>query len=349
MRAALRATLLQAGLAAAGGGSIWAQTVYRAPQSWLTVLLAVLTLATTGLALALWVATVFNALAARPVHRRLVTFGYRACALAVLGFGLWGGFLFANGWLDPSPPVVRPARIAGIAAAGTELGRIAPFTWATVPSWRNAGGPERVLLRGDERWRLWGGQPVVLLVRRGFFGFPWIAAIEPDVDRQGREILAIVPEAAAVWRDLVVFNLRIGRLDEARRAASEYVTRFPGDPEFPVHVADILTARNRFPDVVALLTPVAATHQHAGAFMLLGHALGMQGQRAPGLSYLERAREMDPDNWWPHYALGWVHSAHGDTAGAVRAFDRARQLRPGLVDVEQQLARLRRSPNGRLR
>jgi hypothetical protein len=50
---------------------------------------------------------------------------------------------------------------------------------------------------------------------------------------------------------------------------------------------------------------------------------------------------MQPRNWWPHYALGWVYAAHGDAANAVLSFERAVQLRPGLYDVERELRRLR--------
>lgn len=343
MIAALRATLVHWALAALGCWSVWAQYVYRTPQPYLTVLLAVLTLATTTLTLALWLAELYNAIGARPRHRRLVAFGYHACALTILAFTFWGLFLFSNGKFDLSDPVAQATQIVEIAAGETELGLTIPFTWATFPSWRAAGRQERLVVRVDERWRLWGGQHVVLLLRRGFFGVTWISAIEPDFERQSREILKIVPEAAEVWKELAAFNLRIARFDEARRATSEYVARFPHDAAFPVHVANLLTSRDRFADVVTLLTPVAARHEHAGAYMLLGYALGMQGHRAKGLSYLERAREMEPDNWWAYYALGWVYGAHGDTASSVRSFQRALQLRPGLPDVEEQLERLRQS------
>jgi tetratricopeptide (TPR) repeat protein len=283
----------------------------------------------------------FQAVGAATRHRRLVAAGHRACALVILGFTFWGLFLFVNGRFDLSDPVPRATQLLEIAAGETAVGVTVPFTWMTLRSWDNPAREERLLLRGDERWRLWGGQPVVVLVRQGFFGTPWVSAVEPDFDKQSREILALVPEAAGVWQELTLFNLRIHRFDEARRVAGEYVTRFPGDRAFPVYVARILTSRDRFPDVAALLAPVAARHEDADVYMLLGYALGMQGRRADGLRYLQRARQMQPDNWWPHYALGWVYGAHGDTANAVLSFERALQLRPGLPDVETQLPRLR--------
>jgi Flp pilus assembly protein TadD len=341
MIAAVRSVFGQFVLSVLGVWSVWAQVFYRAPQPFLTVLLAGITLATTALALVLWLASAYRAIGRRARPRGLVELGYRGCGLAIVVLAVWGLFLFGNGKLDGSDPIPHATRIVEVAAGETDLGVTVPFTWATLHSWQTPGRQERLLLRWDERTRVWVGQPVVVLVRRGFFGLPWVSAIEPDVARQSRELLKVVPEAAQVWRDLARFYVRVGRLEDARQTASEYVTRFPDDPEFPVQIAGVLAARSRFADVVALLTPVASGHQHVGAYMYLGYALGMQGRRSDGLPYLERARELEPDNWWPHYALGWVQGAHGDAAGAVRSFERALRLRPGLPDAERELHRLR--------
>jgi len=301
----------------------------------------VVTAAASALTVFVWLAEVYRLMEARARPRRLVVIGHRVCALTILGFTGWGLFLFSNGKFGLSDPVVHATEIVEVAAGETDLGLIVPFTWAVLRSWQDPARQERMLLRWDERSRLWAGQPVVVLARRGFFGVTWISAVEPDVERQSRDVLQVVPDAVEVWKERARFNLRIGRFDEARAAADEYVARFPRDPEFPVYVASVLITRERFADVVVLLQPVAERHAHAGALMYLGYALGRQGRRAEGLASLERARVLEPDNWWPYYGLGWVQAAHGDTVGAVQSFERALQLRPGLQDVERELRRLR--------
>jgi hypothetical protein len=348
MIALVRASFVHSALLALGCWSLWAQAVYRAPQSFLTVALAALTIAVTGLSLAVWLAGAVQMMGAgRP--RRLVRIGRVTCAVLVGALALWGLFLFGNGWLDRSDPVARPTHILGIAGGETATGVTVPMTWMTLRSWGDPTREERVLVQWQERPRLWGGQPVVVLLRPGFFGVPWISAIEPDFETQSREVFKLVPEASGVWKELALFNVRINRLDEARRVAGEYFARFPQSPEFPVQIARILAGRDRFADVTALLAPVAVRHEDVDVYMLLGYALGMQGRRDEGLRYLERARTMQPDHWWPHYALGWVHGTHGDTASAVLSFERALQLRPGLRDAEAQLARLRPHVAGRPR
>ena len=341
MIAALRSAAVHLALAGLGGWALWAQFFYRPPQTFLPLFLAVLTLACTGLTVALWVFEVVRELGAEVHHQRLVTWSDRTCAVAIIGLGLWSLFLLANGKFDRSEPTPRATHIVAIAAEESTLGTTVPFTWVVLRGWQTPARDVRLLVRPDERWRLWGGQPVIVLVRRGFFGLSWVSAIEPDAERQSREVLKAVPEAAEVWKQLVMFHVRLGRFEDARRAASEYAAHFPDDPEFPVQVASILISRDRFADVTALLGPVAEKHQHAAVFMYLGYALGMQGRGPAGVEYLQRARELEPDNWWPHYGLGWVLAARGDMAGAVRSFERALDLRPGLADVEQELRRIR--------
>jgi Flp pilus assembly protein TadD len=63
-----------------------------------------------------------------------------------------------------------------------------------------------------------------------------------------------------------------------------------------VGIAQLLTSRDRFADVVTVLADVAPRRDDAEVYMLLGYSLGMQGRRAEGLALLERARDMQPTN-----------------------------------------------------
>ena len=242
MIAQIRSGFCYLALAVLGAWSVWAQFFYRTSQPYLTVLLAVLTLVATGVMLALGFVRIYRALQRKP-PKRLVRFGYRACGFVVVAFTLWGAFLFANGRLDRSDPVAHATEIVGIAGGETGLS-ILPFTWMELRPWKDPKRPERLLVRGDERARFFNGQPVVVLVRRGYFGVAWVSAVEPDVARQSREILKVAPRASQVYKDLVRFYVRIGRMEDARRTAGEYTAQFPDDREFPVQAATLLSARD---------------------------------------------------------------------------------------------------------
>lgn len=341
LRRFVRLTVVDLALAGIAAWSVWAQLVYRAPSRYVTVLLAAFASVAIGLAVAFWLHALVRG--TRPRERMLtpIGLGYRLCALLILGSGFHGLFLLSNGTFDLSEPTHHPSQIVRIGLDETELGLRVPFVWADVRSWRHPGQLERILVRPEERERLWGGQSVVVSVRAGFHGVPWVSRIESDVEKQSREILAVAPDAAQIRKDLADFYVRLGRYTEAAVTTREYARRFPEDRHFPVRVAKLLTSRDRFAEVVMVLEDVAPHREDADVYMLLGHALAAQGRRPEGIGHLERARAMQPRNWWPYYALGWAYSRGGESARAMAAFQRALELRPGLPDVERELQRLR--------
>ncbi len=337
----VRLTVVHLALIALGCWSVWAQLLYRTPSRYVTVVLAAIATASTGLTLAFWLHAMFKGVGATDKQLTPVAIGQKLCALAALGFCFYGLFLFTNGRFDPADPVHYATQIVSIGMDETELGVRVPFVWADIRSWRRPGEVERLLLRPDERERLWGGQMVMVSVRPGFYGVPWVSRIESDVELRSREVLAVLPDAGQIRKDLAEFYVRLGRFTEAAVTTREYAQRFPEDRKFAVRIAKVFTSRDRFADVVTVLADVAPRHEDADVYMLLGYSLGMQGQRAEGLALLERARAMQPRSWWLYYALGWVYGGSGDYARAVASFQKAVQLRPGLYDAERELQRLR--------
>jgi tetratricopeptide (TPR) repeat protein len=337
----LRLTAVHLALGALGCWAIWAQIAYRTPNRYVSVLLAGVAVAMTGLSLAFWLHAMFRGIGAPQKKLTLTAVGHRLCALVILGLACYGLFLFSNGRFDLADPAHYATEIVSIGLDETEVGIRVPFVWADVRSWRRPGELERILVRPDERERLWSGQAVVVSVRPGFHGVPWVSRIEGDVEKRSREVLALAPDAGQVRKDLAEFYAQLGRFTEAAMTTREYARRFPDDRAFPVRIATLLTSRERFADVVTVLDDVAPRREDADVYMLLGHALAMQGRRPEGLVLLERARGMQPRNWWPHYALGWAYGGAGDYARAVASFQKAIELRPGLNDAERELQRLR--------
>ncbi len=336
-----RVTLVDLALGGLAVWAVWAQLAYRAPSRYVTVLLAGIAASCAGLMLAFWLQAVIRGGGGRDKLLSPIGIGYRLCALVILGSCFYGLFLLSNGTFDLSDPSHHRTEIVRIGLDETEIGIRVPFVWADVRSWRRPGELERILVRPEERERLWGGQAVVVTVRSGFHGVPWISRIEGDVEKQSREILAVAPDAAQIRKDLAEFYVRLGRFTEAAITTREYARRFPEDRDFSVRIARMLTTRARPADVVTVLADIAPRREDADVYMLLGHALAQQGRRPEGVAHLERARAMQPKNWWPHYALGWAYAGAGEHARAVAAFQKALELRPGLADAERELQRLR--------
>jgi tetratricopeptide (TPR) repeat protein len=337
----LRLTVVYLTLGALGCWSVWAQLTYRTPSRYVAVMLAGLAAVGTGLTLAFWLYAMFHGVGAAARRLTLVAVGRWVCALVVLGFTFYGLFLFTNGRFDVADPAHYPTEVVSIGLDETELGVTVPFVWAGVRSWRRPGEIERILLRPDERERLWGGQAVVVTVRPGFYNVAWVSRIDADVEKRSREVLAELPEASQIRKDLAEFYVRLGRYTEAAITTREYARRFPDDRAFPIRIAKLLTTRERFADVVTVLADVAPAREDADVYTMLGYSLGMQGRQAEGVPLLERARALQPRNWWPHYALGRVYGGGGDYARAVASFQKALELRPGLYDAEREIQRLR--------
>jgi hypothetical protein len=62
---------------------------------------------------------------------------------------------------------------------------------AELRSWQDGRSSQRVLLYWSEQ-DLWGGQPVLVTFRAGFFNQPWIVSIEPDDGRRLRAVLKVM-------------------------------------------------------------------------------------------------------------------------------------------------------------
>jgi hypothetical protein len=337
----LRVSGVHLALVALGSWSVWAQLVYRTPSRYVVLLLAVTTALSTASTLAFWLHAMFRGVGATDRQLSGAAVGQKICAFVVLGFCFYGLFLFTNGKFDVADPTHHRTRIVAMGMDATELGMGVPFAWADLQSWRHPGDIERIVLRPSERQRLWGGQAVVVAVRPGFYGRRWVSRIEPDLESRSEAILARFPDAGQIRKELAEFHMRLGRFADAAATTREYTRRFPRDKKFPIHMAKLLTSRDRFADVITVLGDVAPRHEDVEVYMLLGYSLGMHGQQAKGIPLLERARAMQPRNWWPHYALGWVYSATGDHRRAVASLERALELRPGLYDVERALDGMR--------
>ena len=265
----------------------------------------------------------------------------RASAVVVLVFFGYGWFLFANAALSRSLPHHEAAEEVAISGGETEFWGVLPYAWADLRFQGASGRQQRVLLPPHERRSLWGGEPVVVQLRRGYFNVVWVMNINPDVERQSQAVLRFTPNAAVALYFLTHSYLSRMRWEEARATAIMYFDQYPDNMDVGRHVGDILDAAERFPDVVAVLERVR--HPDYDVSVLLGRALAKVNRAAEGITVLERAIRLQPDEPDAYRELGLIHLAAGDTARAVRMFEKVLQVQPRSPDVQARLHQLRQA------
>jgi len=257
-------------------------------------------------------------------------------------FVYYSVFLYANGKLDRSIPVDRPAQILEVMGEEIDLGRLVPYTWAELRLRDDPGRPIRLFLVGMEERSLWGGDVVILQERRGFFGLPWVSRIERDEEHYAREALRLMPTAASAWKRLVGLHFEHQRWPEANAAAWEYLKVYPNDYEFALYSGQELLASRHYAEGIPFLEHAIERKPTYEALQLLGWALSYSRNNPRAAQVLESSIALDPNDFEAYYHLGYVYGGLGRYADAIAMFEKVLERRPGMPEAEAEIARLRR-------
>jgi len=258
-------------------------------------------------------------------------------------FVYYSVFLYANGKLDRSIPVDRPAQILEVMGEEIDLGWVVPYTWAELRLRDEPGRPIRVFLVGREERSLWGGDAVILQERRGYFGLPWVLRIERDEEHYAREALRLMPTAASAWKRVVGFHFKHQRWPEANAAAREYLKVYPNDYDFALNAGGELLASKRYAEGIPFLEHAIERRPTYEAFQLLGWALSYSGNNPRAAQVLEASIALDPNDFEAYYHLGYVYHGLGRYADAIAMFEKVLERRSSMPEAETEIAKLRQA------
>jgi len=96
--------------------------------------------------------------------------------------------------------LISKSVVKDVKGEDTELSYVAP-PWIELRAWKGRG-TVYLPLRGREQHEFWAGQPVVVQMRVGVLGIPWVVRIERDAERQAKQILEFVPASAWAWKNI---------------------------------------------------------------------------------------------------------------------------------------------------
>jgi hypothetical protein len=275
--------------------------------------------------------------------------------LIVGAFALYGLVCYVNGAFDRSAPVEVHTQVVHIGRAEAAFHEVLRYAWTDFWSWTPSGGAERMLLSASERATLWPGQGVIMDVRAGALGIPWVTRVRRDEEWQYRRVLEIAPTAAGARKALVDLYIARGRWPEAAAAALEYRRHYPKDYEYLRRVASTLMFVGQDAAAVALVEPFARDSAHPEVLTMAGWALHraawrtapatpggpLPEQSARGIAMLEKSSQLDPGNLWTQYYLGCAYRDVGRLPEAIAAFQRVLDRVPIHADAQRQISALR--------
>jgi hypothetical protein len=204
-----------------------------------------------GLALGAAVASVV-AITGRLLAEGSVAFAvrwlYRATLLGLMVFLVWTAVVLVNGALDRSAATEQASEVLRVVTAPIDpgIGNLIPHAHVDLRSWRPGDGIERLVLSPRERQRTWVGQPVMVTVRPGFLGIPWVAALKLDEARHLRQVLTASPRALHAMQRLIAIHLERQQWDEALELTRRYADAYPDDVAVVEQVAGVLGGAGRY-------------------------------------------------------------------------------------------------------
>jgi tetratricopeptide (TPR) repeat protein len=315
----------------------WVQLTYRVPSTWLFVLLpwvtyALLIIRCLGLAAVL----LGGGALPHPLNQL-----QRIAGWLVQVFAIYSVALVINAKFDQSIPVDQRSKVLQAWSAELDLGRVVPLAAIGLESWRHPGQVERLLVWEKERRRFWPGQPIVLQMRKGALGLPWVFRIERDEVEHARQVLKAIPTASEPWKNLVNFSLDHQQWEEAFTAAQAYLQLYPHDYDFAESTAAVFGQARRHREVVELMRPFLKSHPTYDAYNFVGFALGHLGRRDEGIALIRQSIPLDPESFWAYYHLGYLYRWSGQRAEAAAMFEEVLKRRPNFPEIQAQLTELR--------
>ena len=285
--------------------ALYTQAMFRVPSRFLFILIPYVSAALVFLSVVVLVNYLLRGVREDDPAQTVFRVAEQVSGVLVRVYVLYSVLLFANAALDRTVAEFREADVVEIAGDSLDLGHI-PLRWIALRSVDDPARVDRVLLSPIDP-PLWAGQPVLLEVRPGFFRLPWIARISLDDVRQGRAILERNPTSAEAWKMLIKGYAERNKVAEGTAATVEYARLYPGDYDWPERIALGLGMTGHYAEMYRILEPFIPRRVDYEFYVYVGHALARMKRTPEALVFLEKAKALEPENWWADYEIGYLY------------------------------------------
>ena len=259
-------------------------------------------------------------------------------AMLTMGiFVAYSAVLYVNGRFDESPPIEQRAEIVSIAKTNLPGGLFGQASVAKIRSADTSEGTHAIILAGQEPSLLWPSEPVLVKLRAGLLGFPWVTRIERDDEQYWRGVLAQLPDAAEAWKKLTWFYLNHHRPKDAAQAAQRYFELRPDDGEYACAIAGTLAVHGLHKEARALLEPFITRNADYWTYDVMAAIFHKLGDDVQSEQLFRAAIALDPENAQAYFELGYAYKDMGRYEDAIAMFTKALQYRPVFPEMNEQI------------
>lgn len=168
--------------------------------------------------------------------------------------------------------------------------------------------------------------------------------VKDDPDTQLVNLNAAIDQAGSdgsLYARRATVLLQKGELQQALSDADKAV-KLTGNEPYALYVkAKVLWSLGRLKEAFPLaLQAERNSYQSSSLYMLLGDLYQQRKEYGQAREYLNKAKELSPNNEVVFYRLGRVAEATGDTAAAVANYKRASNQAPAYMEPKRELSGL---------
>jgi len=258
-------------------------------------------------------------------------------AMGAMGvFVAYSAVLYVNGRFDDSAPVEHRSEIVEIAKTNLPGGLFGQVSLATI---RSADSPDAqtVMMAGREPSTLWPHEPVLMHLRAGALGLPWVTRIEQDQEHYWMQVAKELPDAAEVWKQLIGFYFAHHRAKDAAAAARQYFALRPDDADYACSIAGTLSVHGLHQEARALLLPFVNDKGTYWTYDVMGAIFHRLGDDVQAEKLFKAAIALDPENAQAYFELGYAYKDMGRYEDATAMFRKALEYRPVFPEMNEQI------------
>jgi tetratricopeptide (TPR) repeat protein len=160
----------------------------------------------------------------------------------------------------------------------------------------------------------------------------WKPIFVEDIAPADREVVFLAGKA--LW------DMGMRHAADARQSFDLMVSKYPSSPGVNYFHGAFELSDNPDRAIADFEQELKISPQHAGALMAIAAEYLRRGEIEKGLPYARKSVELYPDSFASHAMLGKLLAASGDSDGALRELETARQLGPEQAETRIALASL---------